>query len=154
MSEDMAHETVDDASTADSDSSGTRRSPSSRLPAVAVALVTLAAAAGLALVAQHVSDRQERTLLKERTNEVTTLLSTAVNDARTTLNGAAAAAGGGQTALFTTLVAGSTANGGEAVAVQQRDGAFTVVDRAGAGAAVVGSPVPAEIAPVATRALA
>jgi signal transduction histidine kinase/DNA-binding NarL/FixJ family response regulator len=130
------------------------RSASSRLPAIAIALATLAIGSALALVAHNVSDRQEHTLLKERTNEVGTLLSTAANDARTTLSGAGAAAvAQGQTDLFTSLTSSSTANGTEVVAVRHEGTAFTTIARAGTGSAVVGTPVPDDVAAVADRAL-
>ena len=81
----------DPAPYADDAGPATRRTPSSRLPAIAIALATFAAGGALGLVARNVLDRQEHTLLKERTNEVSTILSTAINDARTNLRGAGAA---------------------------------------------------------------
>jgi signal transduction histidine kinase/ActR/RegA family two-component response regulator len=141
--------------TGDPDRTPTRRTTSSRLPAIAVAVATFAAGGTLALVAHNVSDRQEHALLKERTNEVTTLLSTAVNDARTTLRGAgAAAAADGQSDLFATLVASSVANGAEVVAARQEGDTFSAIARAGTGSAEVGTPISADAAEVARRALA
>ena len=82
------------------DATPSRRTASSRLQELSLslgielspdALATFAAGGALALVAHNISDRQEHTLLEERTNEVTTILSTAVNDARTNLRDAGAA---------------------------------------------------------------
>jgi len=131
-----------------------RRSPSSRVPAIAIALATFAAGGALALVAHNVSDRQEHTLLKERTNEVSTLLSTAINDARTTLRGAGAVAvAQGQSDLFTSLVSGSAVNGTEVVAVRHSGNLFTTIARAGTGSTTVGAPIQDDAAQVAERAL-
>jgi signal transduction histidine kinase/CheY-like chemotaxis protein len=131
-----------------------RRTPSSRLPAVAIALATFAIGAALALVAHNVAVRQEHTLLKERTNEVGTLLSTTVNDFRVTLRGAGAvAATQGQSDLFTSLVTGSATNGTEVVAVRHVGDVFTVIARAGTGSTVVGTPVQDDTTQVAQRAL-
>jgi len=148
----------DTGSEADPDDSGpaaaVRRTPSSRLPAIAIALATLAASASLALVANHVSQRQERVLLGERTNEVTTLLTTAIGSAQTLLSGAGAAAvADGQSDLFTTLAASSTAQGSEVVAARQQGASFTVLARAGTGSTTVGGSVPSDAAAVARRAM-
>ncbi|MBW8750374.1 MAG: response regulator [Propionibacteriales bacterium] len=131
-----------------------RRAPSSRLPAIIITLATLAASAALALVAHNVSNRQEHTLLKERTNEVTTLLTTAINDANTVLAGAAAAgAADGQSDLFSSLTATSTAQGSEVVAARQKGDSFVTLARAGKGATSVGTALPSDQAEVARRAL-
>jgi signal transduction histidine kinase/ActR/RegA family two-component response regulator len=131
-----------------------RRPPSSRLPAIIVALATLAASAALALVAHNVSDRQEHTLLKERTNEVTTLLTTAIRDANTVLAGAAAAAStDGQSDLFAALTATSTAQGSEVVAAQQKGDSFVTLARGGPGTTTVGTPIPSDAAELARRAM-
>jgi signal transduction histidine kinase/DNA-binding NarL/FixJ family response regulator len=124
------------------------------VPAIAIALATFAAGGALALVAHNVSDRQEQTLLKERTNEVSTLLSTAINDARTTLRGAGAVAvAQGQSDLFTSLVSSSAVNGTEVVAVRKSGEVFTTIARAGTGSTAVGAPVQDDAAQVAERAL-
>jgi signal transduction histidine kinase/DNA-binding NarL/FixJ family response regulator len=146
--------TAQDRATGDADTVPAKRSPSSRLPAIALALATFAAGGALALVAHNVSDRQERTLLRERTNEVTTLLSTAINDARTTLSGASAAAVAGQTDLFNTLVSTSTANGTQVVAARREGAAFTAIASAGTGATAAGTPISGDEAAVVERALA
>jgi hypothetical protein len=140
--------------TTDPEAHPARRSPSSRVPAIAIALATFAAGGALALVAHNVSDRQEQTLLKERTNEVSTLLSTAINDARTTLRGAGAVAvAQGQSDLFTSLVSSSAVNGTEVVAVRKSGEVFTTIARAGTGSTVVGAPIQVDAAQVAERAL-
>jgi signal transduction histidine kinase/CheY-like chemotaxis protein len=137
------------------DSAAAGRSRSSRLPAISIALATLAVAGVLSLVSHNVTDRQEHTLLKERTNEVTTILSTAVNDARTNLRGAGAAAiATGQGDLFAALAASSTANGGNVVAARQQTGSFIVIASAGVTATKVGDAISADAASVAERALA
>jgi signal transduction histidine kinase/CheY-like chemotaxis protein len=149
--------TSEDSKTAnaggDTEGRAARRSPSSRLPAIAIALATFAAGGALALGAHNVSDRQEHTLLKERTNEVGTLLTTAINDARTTLRGAGAAAVAGQPALFNSLVSTSIANGTEVVAVRHQGEVFTTIARAGTGSTAVGTPIPEDAAAVIGRAL-
>jgi signal transduction histidine kinase/ActR/RegA family two-component response regulator len=130
------------------------RSRSSRFPALGVALVIIAAAAGLGLVSNNVSDEQERTLLKERTDEVTTLLSTAISGLSTTLNGAGAvAAADGQSELFTKLTFTSTLNGSEVVVVRRQGDGFLTIASAGKGSPAVGEPIPAEAAEVTGRAL-
>src|SRR4051794_9122094 len=97
MSEDSTARAAVRDQGAETDPAGTdstvevRRTPTSRLPAIVIALATLAASAALGLVAHHVSTRQERVLLKERTNEVTTLLTTTLANAGTVLSGAGAA---------------------------------------------------------------
>lgn len=144
--------TAQDHATGDADTSPARRSASSRLPAIALALATFAAGGALALVAHNVSDRQERTLLRERTNEVTTLLSTAINDARTTLRGASAAAVAGQPVLFNSLVSTTTTNGTEVVAVRRTGAAFNTIARAGTGSTAVGTPIPEDTAAIVERA--
>ena len=131
-----------------------RRAASSRLPAIIVALATLAASAALALVAHNVSDRQEHTLLKERTNEVTTLLTTAINDANTVLAGAAGAgAADGQSALFASLTATSTAQGSRVVAAREQGDSFVALASSGAGATAPGAAIPSDAADLARRAL-
>jgi signal transduction histidine kinase/ActR/RegA family two-component response regulator len=131
-----------------------RRPTSSRLPAIVVALATLAASAALALVAHNVSDRQEHTLLKERTNEVTTLLTTAINGTNTVLAGAAVAgAADGQSELFSSLTATSTAQGSQVVAARQQGDSFVALASAGAGATSPGSAIPQDAADLARRAL-
>jgi signal transduction histidine kinase/CheY-like chemotaxis protein len=131
-----------------------KRSTSSRLPAIAIALATFAAGGALALVAQNVSDRQEHTLLRERTNEVTTLLSTAINDLKVTLRGAGAAAvSEGQSELYATMVGTSTLTGAQVVTARQEGDAFTTIAQAGQGAPAVGAAIPADAAQVAERAL-
>jgi signal transduction histidine kinase/CheY-like chemotaxis protein len=130
------------------------RSRSSRLPAIAIALATFAAGGALALVAHNVSDRQERTLLRERTNEVSTLVTTTINDARTTLRGAGAVAvSQGQSDLFNSLVSPSITNGTEIVAVRHEGEVFTTIASAGTGSTTVGTPIPDDAAEVAGRAL-
>jgi signal transduction histidine kinase/ActR/RegA family two-component response regulator len=137
------------------DETSGRRTASSWLPAIGIGLATLAASGALALVAHHVSDRQEHTLLKERTNEVTTVLTTAISTVSTTLNGAgAAAAADGQSDLFTTMTVTSTLNGSEIVAAKQKEGTFTAIARTGTGSTKVGEPISADAAAVAGRALA
>jgi signal transduction histidine kinase/ActR/RegA family two-component response regulator len=155
MSEETtAHGATHDNGASSGDDASGRRAASSRLPAIVVALATLAASGGLALVAHNVSDRQEHTLLKERTNEVTTLLTTAITNASTTLSGAGAAAvAGGQSDLFATLTVTSTLNGSEIVAAQQKGSSFTTIARAGTGSTKVGNPIPSDAAEVAGRAL-
>ncbi|MGY2874475.1 signal transduction histidine kinase/ActR/RegA family two-component response regulator [Marmoricola sp. URHA0025 HA25] len=131
-----------------------RRTPTSRLPAIVIALATLAASAALGLVAHHVSTRQERVLLKERTNEVTTLLTTTLANTATVLSGAgAAAAAEGQSDLFTSLTTTTTAQGGEVVVARQQADSFHTLARAGKGATTVGAQIPADDAGVADRAL-
>jgi len=132
-----------------------QRAMSTRLPAIGLALLTLLASGALALLAHNVSDRQEKTLLRERTNEVSTLLTTSVSDLQTVLRGAAAAAvADGQSDLFTTLTLPSTLNGGVVVAAKEHGSSLVVVARTGTGAAAIGSPITADQAEVARRALA
>jgi signal transduction histidine kinase/ActR/RegA family two-component response regulator len=131
----------------------TRRAASSRVPALTIALATFAASAALALVANHVSARQERVLLKERTNEVTSLLTTAITSASTVLNGAGAAAVADQPELFTALTTTSTAQGAEVVAAEQKGGSFSPIARAGTGGTTVGGSIPADAAETVRRAL-
>jgi signal transduction histidine kinase/ActR/RegA family two-component response regulator len=139
---------------AETDHAPAGRSASSRLPALAVALVTFAAGGVLALVSHNITDRQEHTLLRERTNEVTTLLTTAVNDAKSNLSGAAAAAAvGGQSPLFTTLTSTSVAQGSQVVVTRETNGVFTTIATAGPGAPALSTPLPADLAQVAQRAL-
>jgi signal transduction histidine kinase/CheY-like chemotaxis protein len=136
------------------DAGPARRTPSSRLPAIAIALATFAAGGVLGIVARNVLDRQEHTLLKERTNEVSTILSTAINDARTNLRGAGAAgAADGTSALFTTLTNLSVVQGSQVVVVREDAGSFRTVASAGAGAPAVGTELPSDVAEVAQRAL-
>jgi signal transduction histidine kinase/ActR/RegA family two-component response regulator len=136
------------------DSEATARSTSSRLAALGIVLATLAATGGLALVSHNVSRGQERTLLKERSNEVSTLLSTAIGNASTVLDGAgAAAASDPKSDIFQALVAATTLSGSEAVVAQQRAGSFVALARAGAGSTKVGSPISPAAAEVAVRAL-
>jgi signal transduction histidine kinase/CheY-like chemotaxis protein len=131
-----------------------QRARSNRIAAVLVAIATLAASGALALVAGNVSDRQERALLKERTNEVTTLLSTTITNATTILNSAGAAAvAGGQSDLFTALTAASTLQGTEVVVAEKKGDAFTILARSGKGSTTVGGTVPADTAAVSERAL-
>ena len=139
----------------DSDTGGPmKRAPSSRLPAIAVAFATLVASAALALVANHVSDRQERVLLEERTNGVSSLLTTTIATTSTVLNGAAAAAvADGQSDLFAALTTASTAQGAEVVAARQEGESFTTIARAGKGSATVGSAIPPDASGVVRRAL-
>lgn len=135
-------------------SGAARRSRSSRLPAIGIALATLAGSAGLTVLAYNISDRQEHTLLRERTNEVSTLLSTAINDAKTILRGAGAAAvAEGQSDLFTTLTLPSTLNGADVVTARQAGDTFTVLAHTGGGDFAPGTPISAEVAEVARRAL-
>jgi signal transduction histidine kinase/ActR/RegA family two-component response regulator len=135
-------------------SGGERRSRTSRLPAIVIVLATLAGSGALALVARNVSDNQEHTLLKERTDELSALLSSTVNDARATLRGAGAAAvDGGQSDLFLTLAVPSTVNGAQVVVARERGGTFTTIARAGTDAPAVGAPISTEAADVARRAL-
>jgi signal transduction histidine kinase/ActR/RegA family two-component response regulator len=132
-----------------------QRARSSRLPAIALALATLLASGTLALLAKNVSDRQEKTLLDERTNEVASLLTTTVSDLKTVLRGAGAAAvADGQSDLYTTLTLPTTLNGGSVVAAREHGSSLEIVARTGAGAAKVGSAITAEQAEVARRALA
>ena len=136
------------------DATPSRRTASSRLPAIGIALATFAAGGALALVAHNISDRQEHTLLEERTNEVTTILSTAVNDARTNLRDAGAAAvAQGQSTLFTTMVVPSTLTGGRVVAAEQQGDSFTTIAQAGKDAPAVGSAISDDAAAIARRAL-
>ncbi|RNM14019.1 ATP-binding protein [Nocardioides pocheonensis] len=131
-----------------------RRTPSSRLPAIAIALATFAAGGALGLVARNVLDRQEHTLLKERTNEVSTILSTAINDARTNLRGAGAAgAADGASPLFTTLTNLSVVQGSQVVVARDQNGSFLTVAAAGTGVPALGAPLPTDLAEVAQRAL-
>jgi signal transduction histidine kinase/ActR/RegA family two-component response regulator len=130
-----------------------RRSTSSRLPAIVLALATFVAAGVLALVAHNVADRQERTLLKERTNEVSTLLTTAFATFAPTLNGAAASAAAGHQDLFTTLTLSSTLNGAEVVAARQQGASFVAVARSGTGPTKVGGPISPDAADIVRRAL-
>jgi signal transduction histidine kinase/ActR/RegA family two-component response regulator len=148
-----------DSGAGDLEDSGTsgpmRRTPSSRLPAIGVAVATLVASAALALVANHVSDRQERVLLKERTNEVSSLLTTTIATTSTVLNGAAAAAvADGQSDLFAALTTASTAQGAEVVAARQQGDSFMTIARSGKGSTTVGSAIPPDAADLARRALA
>ena len=132
-----------------------QRARSSRLPAIALAVVTLLASVGLALLARNVSDRQEKALLRERTNEVSTLLTTTINDLKTVLRGAGAAAVvDGQSELYTTLTLPSTLNGAVVVTAQESGSSLVVIARTGTGAAEVGSPITPEQAEIARRALA
>jgi signal transduction histidine kinase/ActR/RegA family two-component response regulator len=141
------------ASAATGDSA--RRSRSSRLPAIVITFVTIAATASLALVAKNVSDGQEHTLLKERTNEVTTLLTTAINSAESTLRGAgeAAVATDGKD-LFTSLSLSSTLSGGQVVAVRQDGASFVTLASIGTGAPSVGSSITDGATDIVRRALA
>jgi signal transduction histidine kinase/ActR/RegA family two-component response regulator len=131
-----------------------RRSRSSRFPAIVIALATFATGGGLALVAHNVADRQEHTLLKERTNEVTNLLTTTLSSVGPTLSGAAAAAAEGQSKLFTTLTLRSTLNGAEVVATRQQDGTYVALQRAGTGTTTAGSPIPPRAVDTVKKALA
>lgn len=135
------------------DAAVARRARSSRLPAIAIVLGTIAATGALALVADNVSDRQETTLLKERSSEVSVFLGALVADLQTVLNGAGAAAVAGEPRLFETMVARSIIQGGEAVAARQDGELFTTIARAGTGPSTVGAPISAETAEVAGRAL-
>jgi signal transduction histidine kinase/ActR/RegA family two-component response regulator len=136
------------------DSQNQQRSRSSRLAAFVIVLATLAASGALAIVSHNVSKGQERTLLKERANEVSTLLSTAIGQANTVLNGAGAAAvSDPKSNIFVSLVAGSTLGGSEAVVAQQREGSFVTIARAGTGSTTVGSPIPPAAAETGLRAL-
>jgi signal transduction histidine kinase/ActR/RegA family two-component response regulator len=131
-----------------------RRSRASRLPAILIVLVTLAGTTALALVARNVSDNQEHTLLKERTDELSALLASATNDARTTLRGAGAAAvADGQSDLFLTLAVPSTLNGAQVVVARQHGDSFTTIAQTGTGAPAVGEPISADATEVARRAL-
>lgn len=128
---------------------------SSRLVALAIVVVTLVGTGVLALVAHGVSDRQQRSLLTERTDELTALLSSAITQSRSTLRAAGAAAvTDPQSDLFATLIADSTANGSEAVVAERRGDTFVVIAQDGIGTAEVGSPLPAEAAEAARRAVA
>ncbi len=132
-----------------------RRAMSSRIPAIGLALLTLLASGALALLAHNVSHRQEQKLLVERTNEVSSLISTTVNDLKTVLRGAGAAAvADGQSDLYTTLTLPSTLNGGAVVTAREHGASFTIVARTGTGAGDVGGTVIPEQAEVARRALA
>jgi signal transduction histidine kinase/CheY-like chemotaxis protein len=131
----------------------TRRSASSRVPAIAITLATFAAGGALALVAQNVSERQERTLLRERTNEVSTLLTTAITDARTNLRGAGAAGADGPSELFTTLTNTSVTQGAQVVVAEQHHDAFRPVAVAGLGAPQPGSVLPSDLSDICRRAL-
>lgn len=127
---------------------------SSRLVAIIIVVVTLVGTGVLALVAQNVSERQQRSLLTERTDELSALLGTATTQARTALRAAGTAAvADPESDLFTTLIADSTANGSEAVVAERRGDTFVTIARAGIGTAEVGSPVPTEVDEVARRAL-
>jgi signal transduction histidine kinase/CheY-like chemotaxis protein len=138
------------------DSDGNQsRTRSSRVPAIAIAMATVAITSALALVAHSVSHRQEHTLLKERTNEVATLLTTAINDARTNLRGAGAAGvADGQSDLFSTLASSSTTTGGQVVTARQSGDLFRVVASAGLGAPVTGAAIAPDAGDIARRALA
>ena len=131
----------------------TRRSLASRMPTIGIVLLTLAISGTVALLAHDMSDRQEHTLLKERTNELAALLSSAISDTRTALSGAGAAAADGRTGLFVTLSARSTANGSEIVAARRRGDTLEVIARTGTGTTTVGAPLSADTAEVAQRAL-
>jgi len=148
-------ETPDGSSvTAEPEDPVARRSPSSRVPALAIALTTFALGGGLALVAQNVQDRQEHTLLRERTNEVSTILTTAINDARTSLRGAGAAgASEGPSTLFTTLTNVSVIQGSRVVVAREHAGRFRTVAAAGLGAPGLGSDLPPDIAELSRKAL-
>ena len=140
---------------ADADPTLGARSASSRVPAIGVALVTVILGGIVALVAHNITDRQEHTLLRERTNEVSTLLTTAVNDAKTSLRGAGAAGVAvGQSDLFTTLTNVSVAQGSQVVVARESAGTFTTIATAGRGAPARNTPPPAEVVPVAQKALA
>jgi len=152
--ETTAHGATQEDGAASGDEVAGGRFRSSRLPTIGIALATLAASGALALVAHNVSDRQESTLLRERTNELTTVLTTAISSASTTLNGAGAAAvADGQSHLFATMTVTSTLNGSEIVAARQADGTFTAIARAGTGSTKVGNPISDDAAQVAGRAL-
>ena len=130
------------------------RARSSRWAAIGVAVVVLLASSVLALLANQVSDRQERNLLRERTNEVAALLPSTINELKTVLRGAGAAAvAGGQSDLYTTLTLPTTLNGGVVVTARERGSDLVVVARTGTGAGEVGSTLSAEQAEVARRAL-
>jgi signal transduction histidine kinase/CheY-like chemotaxis protein len=139
----------------EADAAEAGRSTSSRLPAIAIALVTLAIGVVLALVSHDVTHRQEHTLLRERTNEVSNLLTTAINDARTSLRAAAAAGvAGGQSDLFTTLTNPSVLRGSKVVVARENGGVFTTIAAAGLETPALSTPLPADLAQIAQRALA
>ena len=152
--ESTAYAGIQDGNGTGGQDAATPRSRSSRLLALGIVLATVAGAGALALVANNMSDRQERTLLKERTDELSALLSSATNDARTTLRAAGAAAvSDGQSKLFLTLATPSTLSGGQIVAARQDGDSFTTIAQAGTGAPAVGSAISNDVAEVARRAL-
>lgn len=157
MSEQLtpAHERAFETEAGQAGLSDRRGWRSSRLVALAIVAVTLVGTGVLALVAHGVSDRQQRSLLTERTDELTALLSSAITQSRSTLRAAGTAAvTDPRSDLFATLIADSTKNGSEAVVAERRGDTFVVIAQKGIGTAKVGSPLPAEAAEVARRAVA
>lgn len=128
---------------------------SSRLVAVAVVVVTLLGTGMLAVVAQNISERQQRSLLTERVGELSALLGSYTTQVRTVLRAAGSVAESDPDAeLFATLVDDWTATAAEAVVARRQGDAFVTIARAGIGTSELSAPVPAEAAEIARRALA
>jgi signal transduction histidine kinase/ActR/RegA family two-component response regulator len=116
-----------------------------------VVLISTLLAAG----ARDVLQRQQDSLLQERTNEVRTILLTSMNDAATVLSGAGASAvAEGQSRLFDTLTAPSTANHAEVLTARLEGDRLITIARAGVGGSRIGVPITGDLAAVARRGLA
>ena len=130
------------------------RSRWSRIAAIGLALATVAGTVTLALVARHVSADQEHTILSDRANEVSALVTTSTTQADGVLRAAGTVAVSDPSSpLFATLVAGSTATGAEAVVAEPRGDDFTTIAEAGNGTTAVGTAIATETAAVARRAM-
>jgi signal transduction histidine kinase/ActR/RegA family two-component response regulator len=119
-----------------------------RVVTMAVLLFLLAVTVISTFTVRNVIRDQERRLLKERTNEVISVLATTSASVRTTLasSGIAAVDGTRSDALFKLSAAPLTQGGGTIAVAEQRSGQFTVLAAQGA-AAQVGAPagVPAAL---------
>jgi len=130
------------------------RSRWSRIAAIGLALATVAGTVTLALVARHVSADQEHTILSDRANEVSALVTTSTTQADGVLRAAGTVAvSDPNSPLFATLVAGSTATGAEAVVAEPRGDDFITIAEAGNGTTAVGTAIATETAAVARRAM-
>lgn len=134
---------------------GSRRWRSSRLVAVVVVLATLLGTGVLAVIAQNISERQQRSLLTERVGELSAVLESYTTQVRTVLRAAGSVAVSDPDAdLFATLVGDWTATAAEAVVAKRQGDTFVTIARAGIGTSELSAPVPTQAAEVARRALA
>jgi signal transduction histidine kinase/ActR/RegA family two-component response regulator len=125
-----------------------------RVVAPVVAILIAAVSVTLALVSENVSDRQERQLIKERSNELASVLSLSISDVRSMLQTAGNAALNPRHAgEFEAITGLATVQAGTSIVVARgSDTTYEVVASAGSNAPKTGTAVGATAAEVLARA--